>query len=317
MSFATEVKAEVGQNILKPCCTKAQLAALVQLCSTINFNNKGMNLNIRTENATTAKRIWKLMKDSYNPAMELSVFRKMKLKKNNIYVIQVKEKVSEILKDLTLFNESGLQEHPQYRLVRKECCARAYLAGAFMASGSVNSPQKTSYHLEISTLRETHAKYIQDLMHRFDLPAKCIVRRNQFVVYLKISEKISDFMRCIGAHNSVMAFEDMRIQRDFKNSLTRIYNCEVANEMKTMEAARKQSESIEILKQYHRFEHLDSKLYEAANLRLEFPEASLNELCQIYEERTGTPISKSGMKHRLARLIELAEKITKQNETSS
>ena len=107
-----------------------------------------------------------------------------------------------------------------------------------MAGGSVNSPNKANYHLEISTNNEGLAKFIQKLMNRFDLPAKYIKRRNQDVIYLKASDKIGDFLRYIGASDAVFTFEDSRIQRDFMNSLTRLDNCELANEMKSMAAGK-------------------------------------------------------------------------------
>lgn len=309
MSFTTEVKSEISLNLLKPCCQKAELAALIQLCSSVGINNKGMYLTVRTENASTAKRIWKLIRESYDVKMELSIIKKMNLKKNNIYVIQVFGDTREILEDLTLLKGGSLRDHPLASIVSKECCGRAYLAGAFMASGSVNSPQKSNYHLEIATLDEKHANYILKLMSRYQLPAKQIKRRNQYVVYLKASEKISDFLRLIGAPEAVMKFEDVRIQRDYFNSLTRLDNCEFANEVKTLEACRRQLESIELLEKYHRVEHLDGKLREIIVLRKENPEANLNELCEVYEKKTGTGISKSGMRHRLARIDELAEKL--------
>lgn len=314
MSFTTEVKQEVGMNILKPCCQKAELAALIQLCSSLGMNSNGLYLTARIENASTAKRIWKLIRDQYDVKMELSVIRKMNLKKNNIYVIRVVGDVRHILDDLTLLKDGMIRNHPLATLVRKDCCARAYLAGAFMASGSVNSPSKTNYHLEIATLNEKHAEYVQKLMERFLLPAKVIKRRNQYVVYLKASEKIADFLKLIGAYESLMKFEDVRIQRDYINSLTRLDNCEFANEVKTLKAGKKQVESIELLEKHHRLQHLDSKLQEAARLRRENPEASLLELCELYERETGNTITKSGMKHRLARLSELAENLKEDGE---
>ncbi|MEA5018073.1 MAG: DNA-binding protein WhiA [Erysipelotrichaceae bacterium] len=310
MSFTTEVKSEIGQNILKPCCANAQLAALIQLCSTIVINNKGMHLTIKTENATTAKRIWVLIKDRYKAEMELSVIKKMKLKKNNIYVIKIDELSQTILSDIDLLQDGKFKDHPGHLIVKKECCARAYLAGAFMASGSVNSPTNSNYHLEIATLAEKHAIFIQKLMKRFDLPAKYILRRNQHVVYLKASEKISDFMRCTGAHNSVMAFEDLRIQRDFRNSLTRLDNCELANEVRSLEAGQKQLDDIKILEKNQKVQYLDHRLQEVISLRKDMPEASLNELCEEYAKRTHNMISKSGMKHRLAKISELARKLS-------
>ncbi|MDD2591326.1 MAG: DNA-binding protein WhiA [Erysipelotrichaceae bacterium] len=309
MSFTSEVKSEMGQNILKPCCMTAQLSALIQLCSTVNINSQGLYLSIKTENATTAKRIWLLLKEKYDVEMELSVFKKMRLKKNNIYVIKVMNKAQDILNDLDLYTNGRLKAHPGYQIVRKECCARAYLAGAFMASGSVNSPIKSNYHLELATLDKDHALFILKLMHRFELPAKYIQRRNQHVVYLKASEKISDFMRFTGAHNSVMAFEDLRIQRDFRNSLTRLDNCELANEVKSLEAGQRQLTDIALLRKHDRIRYLDKKLQEVVELREDFPEASLNELCEEYAVRTKNSISKSGMKHRLAKLSDMASKL--------
>ena len=166
MSFTTEVKSEIAQNELKPCCQKAELSALVQLCSSLTINAQGMSLMIKTENAATAKRILKLLKENYAVETDLSVIKKMNLKKNNIYRLQVLNKTTEILNDLGLFTDHGLQNHPTRKLVQKECCARAYLAGAFMAMGSVNSPQKTNYHLEIVTNDEAHALFIQDVYKR-------------------------------------------------------------------------------------------------------------------------------------------------------
>ena len=311
MSFTTEVKSEIAANELHPCCMKAELRAVLQMCSTMNFTSDGVHLTIKTENPTTAKRIYKLVKERYDVTTRLSVIKKMKLKKNNIYVIRVENKAMEILKDLEIFTEKGLQAHPSSRMLRKECCARAYLAGAFLAGGSVNSPNKANYHLEISTNNEGLAKFIQKLMNRFDLPAKYIKRRNQDVIYLKASDKIGDFLRYIGASDAVFTFEDSRIQRDFMNSLTRLDNCELANEMKSMAAGKKQLEDIQWIENYRGLEALPEKLQHAAYARKELPEASLLELCDYCADVYDETISKSGMKHRLAKLKEMADQYRK------
>ena len=311
MSFTTEVKSEIAANELHPCCMKAELSAVLQMCSTMNFTSDGVHLTIKTENPTTAKRIYKLVKERYDVTTRLSVIKKMKLKKNNIYVIRVENKAMEILKDLEIFTEKGLQAHPSSRMLRKECCARAYLAGAFLAGGSVNSPNKANYHLEISTNNEGLAKFIQKLMNRFDLPAKYIKRRNQDVIYRNASDKIGDFLRYIGASDAVFTFEDSRIQRDFMNSLTRLDNCELANEMKSMAAGKKQLEDIQWIENYRGLEALPEKLQHAAYARKELPEASLLELCDYCADVYDETISKSGMKHRLAKLKEMADQYRK------
>ena len=307
MSFTTEVKAEIAGNELHACCKKAELPALIQMCATMNFTSEGMQIHVQTENANTAKRIFKMLKEMYQVDTQLSVLKKMKLKKNNVYMIRVKNKAMEILRDLEILTDDGLQEHPSAKMVRKECCARAYLAGAFLAGGSVNSPNKSNYHLEISTTSLSLAKFIQKLMLRFDMPAKYIKRRNQEVVYLKASDKIGDFLRCIGASDALFAFEDSRIQRDFMNSLTRLDNCELANEMKSMAAGKKQLEDIEWIENYQGIDSLPEKLQHVVNARKQLPEASLVELCEFCEQEYGESISKSGMKHRLAKIKDMAE----------
>lgn len=310
MSFTTDVKKEAASNTLKPCCRKAELSALIQLCSTLSISQQGMIVVVKTENATIAKRIWTMIKEEFHVECDLSVIKKMNLKKNNIYQIRILHNSREILDELGILTGRGLQDHPAYKLIQKDCCARAYLAGAFMAMGSVNAPTKTSYHLEIATNDVAHAEFIQKLMHRFGMPAKIITRRNQEVVYLKAADKIADFLRCIGAHENLMKFEDVRITRDFRNNFTRLDNCEVANEMKSQEAAHKQLKDIQVLIDAKMFDHIDEKLHDVAELRLQFQEASLNELCNEYYKKTGKEISKSGIKHRFKKIQELSERIT-------
>lgn len=306
MSFTTEVKAEIAGNELHSCCMKAQLAACIQMCSTLNFTSEGMAIVVKTENANTAKRILKMMKEMYHVSSQLSVLRKMKLKKNNIYMLRIHQDVTKILEDLEIFTSAGLKTHPSSKMLRKECCARAYLAGAFLAGGSINSPQTSNYHLEIACGNADLADFVLKLMHRFDMPAKHIQRRSQEVVYIKASDKIGDFLRCVGASESLFTFEDSRIQRDFMNSLTRLDNCELANEMKSLAAGKKQLEDIEWIENYQGINSLPQKLQEVATLRKGYPEASLNELCDFYHESYGETISKSGMKHRLAKIKEIA-----------
>ena len=306
MSFTTEVKAEIAQNELTDSQMRAQLSAMIQMCSTLSFTSRGMHIVVKSENANTAKRVWRLLKERYQVDSELSVLKKMKLKKNNVYVIRIVNQAAEILKDLEIFTDAGLQSHPGSQLTAKEADAKAYLAGAFLASGSINSPQTANYHMEITANTEELAKYIQRQMKKFDLPAKLIKRRAQHVVYVKASDKISDFLRCIGASDAVFTFEDSRIQRDFMNALTRLDNCEVANEMKSLKAAQQQLEDIDWIENYSSLEVLPPKIRTVAQLRKEYPDSSLNELCELYQEETRETISKSGMKHRLGKLREIA-----------
>ncbi len=310
MSFTSEVKAEIAQNELHECCVRAQLAAFIQLNASLSIVNQQYQLVIQIENATIAKRIYSLLKSRYGElVIELSVMKKQNLKKNNIYILRVVNQVRAILDDLGIMGAYGLRKVPYASITVKECCARAYIAGAFMANGSINAPQKTNYHCEISCNSETFAKHLVSLLSRFNFKVKTTVRRHTTIVYMKASDQIADFLRLIGASQATLNFEDIRIQRDFRNSLTRLDNCEVANEVKTLNAGKKQIEAIEKLQRAGRLPYLDVKLQEIAALRLAHPEASLNELADLIERDTGQGMSKSGLQHRFSKLIELAMKV--------
>ncbi|MEE1411374.1 MAG: DNA-binding protein WhiA [Bulleidia sp.] len=308
MSFSSDVKNEAAQIELVKNEGRAELSALIQMCSSLSLSNRGMTIKVQVENAAVARTVCRLVKDRYNAEISLSVKRRMNLKKNLIYGIRIMTGAPVILTDLGLYSSRGLLEVPLHKIVSNDSQARAYLCGAFLAGGSINPPEKTNYHLEITANNDKQAELLQELLERFDIHAKTIERRGKQIVYVKAAEKIADFLRIIGANEAVLKFENIRISRDFTNSLTRLNNCDVANEVKTQNAAKNQLEDIHVLQSTYGLDRLDEKLQDVAKLRLQYPEASLNELCAAYEEMTGISVSKSGMKHRFVRLHELAEK---------
>lgn len=308
ISFSRTVKEEIVFNEFEPCCGKAILAALIKINGTLSLSNLGLTIDIRTENAKIASKIHKLLKEIYNPQIEFKVLRKMKLKKNNIYVVKV-SKAREILDDLGLYAGFGLTDVPQGSITSKQCCKRAFLAGAFLATGSVNHPSTANYHLEISVTNEELAIFIQYLMNQFELNAKVITRRSRHIIYLKSAEKIGDFLGLVGASSSYMSYESIRIDRDFINNINRLENCEIANEVKTMNAANQQIQDIQTIEEMMGLALLDDKTRQIAEVRLENPDASLNELASLYEEKTGSKISKSGLHHRFKKISEEAAKL--------
>lgn len=307
MSFSKSVKVEISQNNLFECCQRSQLSALILMSSTLIINQDGISLQFATENSYIAKRVWNLIKDLYTVDLKLDVKVKPTFKRNNLYQVSIVGQGLEILKDLHLYDEKfGLYESLDNKYLTKECCERAYLAGAFMAGGSVNSPTTSNYHLEISTNSLIQSELIKDLMNKLHLNAKVIMRRNNYVVYIKQAEKIGDFLRAIGASNSVMEFEEVRIERDFVNSFTRLDNCELANEVKILTAAQKQLDNIARLEKRNLLSSLSENHMEVIKLRKDFPESSLNELVEEYERRYHKKISKSGLNHRFKRIEQLA-----------
>ncbi|MBQ1447846.1 MAG: DNA-binding protein WhiA [Erysipelotrichaceae bacterium] len=301
MSFSTEIKQEIAYNSLKDCCKKAELASVLVLSAKFIDND----LILKSENPTSVRRVVQLVKDLYATETRLNVYKKNNLDKSNVYELVIFDKAKEILEDLKIY-KNGINKKPLYSLTVKDCCARAYIAGSFLSSGTCNAPGSHFYNLDISCKDEHTADFLLKLMNRFDLDPKKTLRRNKSVVYLKKAEKISDFLRCVGAHESLMNFENARINKDFKHSLIRITNCEVANEIKALNASKTQLEDIAILIDSDRYDDLDPKLKEVADLRIKFQEYSLNELCEQYYLESGNTISKSGMKHRFNKINELA-----------
>ena len=310
MSFTSEIKQEIAYNELKECCARAELSALVQFTSSLVIRDGKTGVLCPAENPTVMKRIVYLLKKHYQTKTRLIVAQKTNLKKNNVYTLEILEDPIRLLDQLGLYGSKGFLSHPSYQTVMKDCCARAYLAGAFLAYGSCNSPNKSNYHLEFSISDEDAARFIVKLIGRFNIEAKMSVRRKRPVVYVKKADHISDLLRLLGAHESLMNFENSRINRDFRNSLTRLDNCEIANEMKSLDAAKRQVEMIELIKKEGLFDKLEEKLRNAAEIRLKYPDDSLLELCSEYQKAYGESISKSGIKHRLNKIETIAKGLT-------
>lgn len=304
MSFSSDVKAEISKIEVAGSPAKAMLCALFLSRASLNWNASGTWLAFQTENASIAKLVFRLLKNEYKVDIQLSSLRKMNLKKNNIYRLTVYERASEILEDLGILRSGGLYPVPPYPLIRSEKNARAFIQGLFLAAGSINHPKTANYHLEMNLPTIELANMTVKLMSRFYIPAKITTRKQGFVVYTKAGDKIADFLRLLGASQSLFDFEGQRIQRDFYNQLTRLDNCEVANEMKTQKAASEQLEWIAMIE--NSSIQVPEKLRRVMEARKQNPEASTLELCDVLEKTCGEKISKSGMKHRIAKLKELA-----------
>ncbi|MEG0275919.1 MAG: DNA-binding protein WhiA [Coprobacillus sp.] len=308
ISFSRVVKEEIVFNDFDIPCEKSILCAMIKIVGTLSLNQSGLSLTLRTENAKIASKLHKLLKDLYQPHIEFRVSRKMKLKKNNIYVLMV-SKAREILEDLYMMEGIGIQIIPDSRLLISDNQKRAYLAGVFLACGSVNNPDTSNYHLEMSVNEEEFAGFIVSLMNTYELNAKIIKRRNKFIIYLKSAEKIGDFLRAIGASQSVMDFEMTRIDRSMANTVNRWNNCDIANEVKAMSASSAQIADIAYVIDKAGIEILDNKTRQVALLRLDNPELTLNELAEVYLDKTGKTISKSGLHHRFTKIKEEAHKL--------
>jgi DNA-binding protein WhiA len=307
LSFASETKKELTNLLVKDCCSKAELAALIRMNGSISFSNRQLSLDIQTENAAIARRIYTLLKKCYDVQVELLVRKKMRLKKNNVYIVRLTKSARHILEDLHILQEGfDFIREISPTLVRKKCCKRSYLRGAFLAGGSVNNPETSSYHLEIFSLYKEHNDSLCELMNVFDLNSKTLERKKGYITYLKEAEKITEFLNVVGAHQALLRFEDVRIVRDMRNSVNRLVNCETANLNKTIGAAIRQVENIKFIDRTVGLHVLPDKLREIAQLRVNYQDVTLKELGEMV---SGGIISKSGINHRLRKIDEIADKI--------
>lgn len=307
MSFASDVKSELLTIKADNCCKIAELSALLKIHGDIHISSEGVSVEFQTTNMQIARKVISHVKELYRIEVDILAKKQMKLKKHDIYIIRIREKANEIINELGLMsNNESIIDDP---ILVKECCKRSYLRGAFLASGSINSPQSSSYHLEIATYDELKSVQLKELLNFFRLNAKSIKRKRGYIAYIKESEKIADFLRVSGAINSLFVFEDERIKRDFVNSITRVMNMEIANQNKTLDAANKQLRSISILENMTDIDKLPKSMREAITLRKDHPEASLNELADLSDEYFNKRISKSALNHRFRNINVLAEEI--------
>ena len=299
MSFTTQVKNEVSKLDTKKIENITELSSIFR-----NIGEISNKIKIQTENASVARRVFKLIKETFNINPQITVRRGYNFNKNYIYIISIDEKLDAIISELEL-NE----ELPKEYLYSDDSLIRAYLRGLFLSVGSINDPKKSRYHLEFMVNTNTYAEFIKKLLNNFDLNSKILKRENRYMVYVKEAEKIGDFLRLIEAMNALFYFEDIRIYRDHKNMTNRLNNCEQANVDKIIETANKQLNDIKKIESINGLELLDDKTKEAAIYRKKYPEVSLTELSEIISIETGNKITKSGLYHRFNKIKTMAQKI--------
>jgi DNA-binding protein WhiA len=307
VSFTAEVKDELSRiEPKRPCCLKAELAALVRIEGTLHISGPGRyRLEIATETAPVARAVIKLLHGVYGLKTELTVRRSV-LHKTNNYLITVpsQPKLPGALAELGILGDDGFSLGIYPPLVKKDHCAIAYLRGAFLGGGFVADPHG-DFHFELTAETEQLAEDLVRLMARFDIEARLAKRRGTYAVYLKGAEPIVTFLALVGAHRALLRTEDVRIVKSLRNDVNRLVNAEIANQQKASDAALSQIDAINALVASQGLENLPPALRELAELRLANPEVSLRELGELADP----PLTKSAVYHRVRRIEELAEEM--------
>ena len=184
-------------------------------------------------------------------------------------------------------------------------CLKNYICGVFIACGTMTDPNSTTYQLEMRVTDEENANQLETLLEECGLPPKRSTRSNSVILYYKDSESIEDFLNFIGAQKALFEVMNVKIRKELRNNANRLANCDAANIDKTINTAQLQIKAIEKIASSDQIKALPPELKMTADLRLENPEATLIELARLHEP----PITKSGVNHRLKKLMELSEKL--------
>ncbi len=308
MSFTTNVKNEICLLSFSNTENIAELSAFVRSNAKVSNNI----VELSTENAKVAKRIYLLIKSIYGVDAIIEQKKIANFSKKKIYIISINSKVQSILNDLSVFNLDGnFIENPRDYMIDSIEDKKAYLRGTFLSKGSINDPKTSQYHLEFGFENKYEAVFVQRLLNEFDMNSKIIVRDTKYMVYIKEAEKISDFLKIISAFKAVLYYENIRIYKEQKNNTNRLNNCEQANMDKIIETCNSQLKDIELIENEMGFDLLNDKIREACLYRKKYPETSLSELSQIISLETNTNITKSGLNHRFRKIRELANRLKK------
>ncbi len=317
MSFSSDVKEEISMQLPSARhCRLAELSAILSYEGHIIRSGAKKYLKLQTENPVVARKYFTLIRKTFNINSDVSVKNSISQNKNSIYTMIIKDiTIVENILQATKLSAQDDSAHSsrlgtaEHMIVQNACCKRAFIRGAFLSSGSMSDPQK-AYHLEVVLADLLKAEQLRDIIQAFSIDAKIVMRKKNYVVYIKEGSQIVDLLNVMEAHVALMNLENVRILKEMRNSINRQVNCEAANISKTVTAATKQMEDILYIRDNVGLGDLPDNLEDIARLRIDYPEASLKELGAMLLP----PIGKSGVNHRLRKLSMIADQLREHKE---
>lgn len=304
MSFSSTAKGEICRmSLTSECCELAELSSLIHTGGTINISAGAFSLRMDTENAAVARRIFLLIKSLYGIHVKTEMHTNQ-LKHNHIYSLYVdKNSARMVALDTRLIGEEGISLGTDTSFLGKRCCKIAFVRGAFLGGGSITNPEKR-YHMEFVCSQKEFGLGLLNIIKELGVSAKMIPRNKSFVIYLKEGDAIVTLLTMIGAHASILNIENIRIFKSVRNNVNRKVNCETGNLSKTVNASVKQKESIEYIRTHMGLDKLSPGLLQVAQARIDYPDATLEELATILGAT-----SKSGINHKLRKINSIAEQL--------
>lgn len=309
MSFSSEVKEElVKKTDSARHCQIAEFAAFMGMSGNVSETDDArVCIEFVTENELTVEKFYELLFKIFGIKEDADTNIQLRSGKETIIRITGQEDVAKILMTLKWCDDQFTQIEPVFadpRIVRMDCCKKAFIRGAFMERGSISDPNKF-YHYEIVCKYEEDAEVLRGMLMFFGMDAKVIARKNSFIVYMKEGNNITDTLNLMGAVVSQMNLYNVMILKGISNDVNRKVNCETANLNKTIEAAVKQIKDIEYIRDTVGLDSLSDGLTQVALLRLENPDMNLKDLGELLDP----PVGKSGVNHRLRKIGEKADEL--------
>lgn len=278
MEFANAVRAELARVLpRRRCCRQAELAAFIRFLGVKAEDG----VNVTTGHAAVARKVFLLGKHVPQTTVETAEPGPSRGR----YHVRL-----------------TLDEAVPDAMPRRQCCARAYVRGAWLSRGSVTEPE-AGYHLEFALGSGEQARDIQGLLQRDGVSGGIIHRKNDHVVYVKDADGIAEVLRLTGAHGALLTWEDFRVLKHMRNRVNRLVNAETANMEKAVGAALRQLEDIRLIEERQGLTDLPPSLKEVARLRIVHPDLSLADL----GKQLSPPLSKSAVNHRMRRLAQRAD----------
>lgn len=308
MTFSTTVKDEIiSGNISNECCKISLLSAIIRSCGIIEISDDIVSLSIKTSNINVANLLEKLVDIMYGISVSIQTTGKTNSRQYEIWLYDCLQ----ILLNCGIVNSSSsLVVGINKDIIKKSCCIRNYIKGLFIGCGSLHLPasnsSKDAYHMEFALTNTQVATDLQQLLISINIEAKLSSRKDLSVVYIKNKEIISDLLAYLGANRGVIQLQEVIISRLLRNTANRRANCDYANTDKTQGASFKQIEAINKLKTANVYNLLDDKLKQAAAVRLSHPYDSLQQLTA----NLNNTVTKSGLNHRLRKLVEMANSLS-------
>lgn len=304
-----EVKDEVARLPLRlACCQRSELAAFAQVVGIVRLG-KQKTLVMTTELPVVARRIFLLSKNlGWNRVIVVRKYSRPRHRRLFTVQVNLKQQHHFLLQDLGFVDSDlMLRDSLDPHILEGDCCRKAFLRGCFLGCGCLGTPSR-AYHLELFLKTHEAAKEVMETLAYFGLLPICRERRGGYEVYLKEADQVSEFLRIIGANQGVLQFENCRVLKDMRNQVNRLVNCETANLDKAVEAGLKQVAVIKEIDSLVGLGILRPPLREIAELRLQYPEASLTELGKLLSP----PLSKSGVNHRFREIYRIANQLRKE-----